>query len=108
MVEHRDLLDQAQRRIERQEIGEGAEAHLLRRARDRAEIYAGHRDHVERRRMVLGHVIAVEAKLVGESDIFHALVELLVERPILLVDVVENPEFHGRSLSYGALTSGPI
>ena len=97
MVEHRDFLDQAERGIERQQIGERPEADGLGHLRDGGEIDARHRDHVERRRMVLGHVIGGEAQLVGERHIFEALVELPGQREVVAVDVVEQAEFHSLS-----------
>ncbi len=96
VIEHRDLLDQAQRRIERQQIDERAEADAPGRLRDRAEPDARHRHHVERRRVVLGDVIGVEAGVVGGRHVGEAFGQLRVERPVGAVDVVEDAEFHRR------------
>ena len=41
MIEDADLLDQAQRRVERQQIDQRAESHAFGRARNRAQIDTG-------------------------------------------------------------------
>jgi len=73
MIEHADLFDQPQRRIERQEINERAETQALGHARQRAQKDARNRHHVERCRVVLGDVHAIEAGLVGGGDLLVAL-----------------------------------
>ena len=59
-----------------------------------AEIDAGHRHHVERRGVMLGHVQAIDAGLVGGLDEGEPLVEQGGERPLAVLDVVEQPDFH--------------
>ena len=93
MIEHRDLFDQAQRRIERQQVDQRPEMHLLGRARDRAEIDARRRHHVERRAVMLGHMSALETGLVRGRGELQPLVELLDERTVVPVDVIEKPNF---------------
>src|SRR3989442_274685 len=51
VIENADFLDQPQRRIERQQVDQRPEADAAGRARNRAEIDARYRNHVERRRM---------------------------------------------------------
>ena len=67
------------------------------RARHRAEIDAGHRHHVERRRVMLGHVQAVDAGLVGRGGELQALVEEGRERAIAPLHVIEQSDFHAVS-----------
>ena len=59
-----------------------------------AKEQAWHRHHIDRRRMMLGDVIAVEAQRLGLDDIVDALIKLLRQRPVSPVDVIENPELH--------------
>src|SRR3979411_1718903 len=95
MVEQADLLDQPQRRIERQEVDQGAEPHAFGGARERPQIDARHRHHVERRGVVLGDVQAVDAGRLGGGGELQALVEELRERALAPLDVVEKSDFHG-------------
>ena len=89
VVENADLLDQPQRRVERQQVAQHAEPHPLRQPRDGTEIDAGHRHQVERRGVVLGDVEAVERTgFVARDEVGEPLVELLVKRPVRTVDVV--------------------
>ena len=93
MVENANLLDQAQRRIERQQIDQGPEPHALGRARHRAEIDPRHRHHVERRGVMLGHVQAIDAGVVGGLREYEPFVEQGRERTLAVLDVVESPNF---------------
>ena len=70
----------------------------LRQPRDRGETDAGNRHHVERRRMMLGDVGAIEAGRVGGGEEFETLVVLRGERPVGAVDVIEKTDFHCASL----------
>jgi len=94
VVEDANLLDQPQRRIERQEINQRAEPHALGRARHGTEIDPRHRDHVERRGVMLRHVQAIDAGLVGGLGEGEALVEQGRERTLAMLDVVEKSDFH--------------
>ena len=94
MVEHADFLDHAQRRIERQQIDQRPEPHALGRARQRAEIDARNRHHVERRGVVLGDVQAVDAGGVGRLGELEALVEQQRERALAVLDMVEKSNLH--------------
>ena len=48
----------------------------------------------ERRAVVLGQVVGVEAGLLVALDEREALLELLADRKATLVDVIEDPELH--------------
>ena len=63
-------------------------------ARDRAEIDARHRHHVERRGVMLGDVQAIEAGLVRRLDEGQPLVEQRGERAFAVLDVIEQSDFH--------------
>ena len=89
MVEHADFLDQAQRRAQRQKIDERSEPDALRRPRDGAEIDARHRNHVERRAMMLGDMVGIDARLVGRGDKSQPFVELGGEREVRTLDMIE-------------------
>ena len=106
VIEHGDLLDQPQRRIEREQIDQRAEPHAPGRARYRAEIDAGHRHHVERRGVVLRHVQAVDAGLVGRLHKGEPLVEERCQRAICRFDVIEKSDLHGVSSLPIFLTAG--
>jgi len=75
MIENANLLDQPQRRVQREEINQRTEPHARGRARHRAEIDAGHRHHVEGRRVMLRHVQAVDAGIIGGLGEGETLVE---------------------------------
>ena len=94
MIEHADFLDQPQRRIERKEIDERTEPDPRGRAGDRAEINTGYRHHVERRTVMLGHVQAIDARLVGGCHEGEALVEQGRQRPVRAFHMVEQADFH--------------
>src|SRR5579864_1275122 len=73
MVEYRQLLEQPQRRVKREQEHQRTEANLLGRARHRAEIGPRMRDHIERRSMMLGHLIGVNSGLIRRRDELQAL-----------------------------------
>ena len=101
VVEDADLFDHAQGRVERKKIDQRAQTNAFRLARDRAEVHARDRHHVDGRRVVLGDVVAVEARVVGGRDEREALVELLRERTVGTIDVVEEAEFHASGTAAG-------
>src|SRR5215831_4112318 len=94
MVENANLLDQAQRRVEREEVNQRTEPHARRRARQRAEIDAGHRHHIEGRRVMLRHVQAVDAGVIGRLGEGETLVEQGRKRPVAVLDVIEESDLH--------------
>ena len=53
------------------------------------QIDARHGHHVQRRRMVLGNVIAVESGFIGGGHKLESLVEFLSQRTIVDVHVIE-------------------
>src|SRR6516164_3058891 len=81
LVEHADFLDQPQRMIERQEIDEGAEAQRLGALCHGREEQPGRGGAAERRRMMLGEVIAVDAAHVIGFDQREPIGVKLSERP---------------------------
>src|SRR5262249_24490139 len=94
LIEHADFLDQAQRMIERQEVDEGAEAQRLGALRHGREEQPGRGGEAERRRMMLGEVIAVDAAAVIGFDQLEPIGIELPEWPARIVHVVEHTEFH--------------
>ncbi len=94
VIEHANFLDHAQRRVERQQIDERPEPQPLGHAGHRTEVDAGHRHHVERRGMVLGHVQAIEASLVRRGGELQPLVEQRRHRSAAMLDVIEKPDLH--------------
>jgi hypothetical protein len=68
-------------------------------ARERAEINARNRHHVERRRVVLGDMQAVHAAGVGRLGELEAFVEQQRERTLAVLDMVEKPNLHGSPAS---------
>src|SRR6516225_2099582 len=94
LIEHADFLDQAQRMIERQEVDEGAEAQRLGALRHGREEQPGRGGAAERRRMMLGEVIAVDAAAVIGFDQLEPIGVELPKWPARIVHVVEYTEFH--------------
>ena len=88
------LLDQAQRMIERQEVDEGAEAQCLGGLRHGREEQSGRSGAAERRRMMFGEVIAVDAAAVIGFDQLEPIGVELPKWPARIVHVVEHAEFH--------------
>jgi hypothetical protein len=95
VVEHADFLDQAQRRIKRQQIDQRPKPHAPGRARQRAEIDARDRHHIERRRVVLGNMQAIDTGGVGRLGELEAFVEQQRERALAVLDMVEKSNLHG-------------
>jgi hypothetical protein len=108
MIEHADFLDQPQRRIERQQINQRPEPQALGRARDGAEIDARHRHHIERRRVMLGDVQAIEAGRVRRLGEAQPLIEQSGQRPFAVFDVVEESDFHDVSLIIAMLMGNSL
>ncbi len=94
MIEHAELLDHAQRVIERQRIDHRPEAQPFRALRDRGHEDAGARRHAEGRRVMLGDVVAEEAEpIIGLDDLEPRFV-VVGKRQVRAVDVIEDTEFH--------------
>ena len=80
--------------IERQRVDQRSEAELFGALRDAGEIDRRRGGEAERRLVVLGDVVAIEAAaIVGFDDLETVVVEFL-QRHAARVDVVENSEFH--------------
>src|SRR5436190_15589190 len=85
--------------IERQQIDQRSEAEFGGALRQRREDQRGGGGRAEWRRVMLGDVIAVEARaLVGLGDGQPVGVEL-TERHACVVDVIEDSEFHAALVS---------
>src|SRR3984893_11484253 len=104
LIEHADFLDQAQRMIERQEIDEGAEAQRLGALRHGREKEPGRGGAAERRRVVLGDVVAIDAAAVIGFDQLEPIGVERAKRPAPIVHVIEHAEFHAasRRVDHGA------
>ena len=98
VIEDADLFGETQRRIERQEIDQRSEPDALGRARDRGEVKPGNRHEIERRRVVLGDMEAVEARVLDRLGEGQALVKRGGDRPVRALDVIEESDLHGASL----------
>ena len=94
LVEHADLVDQAQRMIEVDGVDQRPEAQRLGALGHGGQEHAGRGRHAERRRVMLGQVIGVEARALVELDQPQPLVELPAEIGAGAVHVVEDAELH--------------
>jgi len=94
VVEHADLFDQPERMVQRQDVDTRPESHALRALRHATQEHVlRRRQAVNRRRVVLGQVIGVEAGPVEALDLDQALAINLIESlPRHRLDVVEDPE----------------
>ena len=88
VIENANLFYQAKGRIERQEVAQRTEPDVVGRPGYRAQIDARHGHHVQRRRVVLGNVIAVETGFIGGNKL-EPLVEFLSQRTIVDVHMIE-------------------
>ena len=105
-VEHADLLDQTQRRIERQAIDRRPEAQAPRALGDRGEEHARRRRHAERRAVMLSEVVGVEAGAVVQLDQPQPVLVKILRRAGAPVQMVENADAQDGSsvrLAQGAL-----
>ena len=102
VIEHAHLLDQPERVVERQAVDAGPEADAPGALGGRGEEDAGHGRQAERRGVVLGQVVRVEARrVVLLEQAQPALVEL-GDRHVPPVEMVEDPEVHVPLRSLGA------
>src|SRR5262245_36586990 len=83
--------------IERQKVDEWAEAQCLGALRQRRKDQPRRSGAAERRRMVLGKMIAGDAAAIGGFDQVEAGGIKLAERAARIVHVVEHAEFHEES-----------
>jgi hypothetical protein len=84
--------------VKRKRIDQWTEAQALRALSDRCEENAGRGREAQRRRVMLGGMIRIEAAaIVGFDDLKPFLIEC-VQRTIVAIEVVENADFHSPSL----------
>ncbi len=81
LVEHADFLDHPQRMMQRHRVDQRPEAQLPRALRDRGQEHIRRGRHAERRRMMLGEVIGVEAGAIVGLDDFQAILVVVREIP---------------------------
>ena len=94
LIEHADFLNQPQRMIERHREHHRAEAQPPGALRQRGKKHVRRWRHAERRRMVLGEVIGVEAgSIVGLGDLQAVFIKIR-QRWAGAVEVIENSKFH--------------
>ena len=95
VVEHADFFREAQRVVQGQRVDQRPEQDFFGALRDGRVEHRRRRAHAQRRRMVLGRVVAVDADpLVGLDQPQPVLVEV-AQRQAARVEVVENTEFNG-------------
>ena len=94
LVEHADLFGQAQRMIEAERIDQRTEAERGGALGDGGEEEAGRGRDAERRAVMFGHVIGVEARPFVELDQAQALFVLALGVRPRAIEVVEDAEFH--------------
>ena len=94
VIEHAQLLQQPQRMVERQQIEQRAEADAPRFARGGGQKHARRRRHRQRRRVMLGEVIAVKAGGLGRLQQGEPILVGLLQRLAARVDVIEDAELH--------------
>jgi hypothetical protein len=94
LVEHADLFEEAQRVMQRQRVDQRPEAQAPRALRHCGEKDAGSRRHAERRRMMLGQVIAADAEPVIGLDQRQPVLVKLAERLGPAVEMVEDADLH--------------
>jgi hypothetical protein len=83
-----------QRMMEWKGIDQRPEPQTLRALSDRGEENAGRGGKAERRRVVLGGMIRIEAATIVGFDDLQPLLVKLVQGPIIAVQVIENADFH--------------
>jgi hypothetical protein len=80
--------------VQRQRVDQRPEAKVSRALRHRGEEHARRRRHAERRGVMLGQVIGMEAGPVIGLDDLQPLLVVLCQRHVVAVEVIENAEFH--------------
>ncbi len=83
--------------VERQGIDQRPEPQFFGALRDRGQEHARRRPHAERRRMVLGHVIGVEARAVEPFDQRKPIFVIVRERKPVAVQMIEKFRIPSRS-----------
>src|SRR5713226_8652357 len=94
LIEHANFLDQAERMVERHRPNQRPETKPLRPLRDGGEEDARRGSHSQRRRMMLGEMIGVEAGAIIGLRYAQAVLVVIRERPARAVEMIEDTEFH--------------
>src|SRR5262245_21695265 len=94
LVKHTDFFDQPNRMVKRQRIDQRAETKSLCALRHGSQEYAGRRCHAERRRVMLGNMIGIEAYLIISLDKLEACLVIILQRQIAPVQMVKYAKFH--------------
>ena len=95
-VQHADLLGEPHRVVQRERVDERAEAQPRRALRDGRQEHARRRRQAERRPVVLGEVVRMEARPVVGLGQHETVLVLAPEVGDRAVHVVEDAEAHGR------------
>src|SRR5215475_9662296 len=94
LIEHTDFFDQPNRMVKRQRIDQWAETKSLCALRHGSQEYAGRRCHAERRRVMLGNMIGIEAYLIISLDKLEACLVIILQRQIAPVQMVKYAKLH--------------
>ena len=94
VIEHADLLDQPERVVERQAVHAGPETDAPGALGGRGQEDAGHGRQPERRRVVLGQVVGVEARRVVLLEQAQPVLVEIRHRHVAPVEVVEDAQVH--------------
>ena len=103
MIEHADFFGEPQRVMRRQHIDQGAEAKASGALRNRRQKNARRRRQIERRRVVLAHMIGAEAAGVVQLDQLEAVLILLMQRIRPMVVLIEYAELQRIDRGHGHL-----
>src|SRR5215470_18970633 len=80
--------------VERQRVDQGTEMQSPCTLRHRAEKNSRGRRHAQRRRVMLGEMIGVEADGIVELDELEPCFVIVVQRHVIAIEMVENAKFH--------------
>jgi hypothetical protein len=94
MIEHAHFLDEPQRVVERQAVHARPQADPSRPLGRRGEEDAGHRGEAERRGMVLGQVVRVEARRVVLLEQAQPMLVEIGHRHVPPIEVIEDAQVH--------------
>ena len=99
MIQHADFFGKPQRMMRRQHVDQRAEPQAFGTLRHRRQKHAGRWRQIERRRMVLAHVVGAEPGAIVELDQLQPIFILFGERIRPMVVLIEDPELHGTTPS---------
>ena len=102
VIEHADFFEHPQRMVRGQRINEGTEAQPPGALPDCRQEHAGRWRHAERREVMLGDMVGVEAEAVESFDHLQPLLVIIAQRQVVAVEVIENAEFQAH---YGTIYS---